>query len=246
MLPSSRLGTNNTHTRAHAACFFRSRAACLRLKLHSSYARPAPNPTPTKAGHALRLNSRTEKTTPNPRPRVDLTRRLERQWSHYKGDLCQRKIVLRAAGQMSRADAIGSVYLLVEERFAHRPGNGAGLRAGDGGFGHCGCSAAHHVSSYAFTRRGGSSSTYLLDSIGASGSNNRAAMSFEGSWVRSRCTRISRRNAVNWSQPVPKAVRGPWLDRDELLWQNSRNFGAGAGKSRGATPLIASSIDPQA
>lgn len=66
----------------HAACFFKSRAACLRLKLHSSYARPAPKPTPTNAGHALRLNSSTEKTTPKPRPRVDLTRRFERQRSH--------------------------------------------------------------------------------------------------------------------------------------------------------------------
>lgn len=35
------------------------------------------------AGHALRLNSSTEKTTPKPRPREDLIRRLERQRSHY-------------------------------------------------------------------------------------------------------------------------------------------------------------------
>lgn len=64
------------------ACFLMSRAACLRLELHSSYARPPPNPRPTMAGHDLRLNSSTEKTTPKPRPRVDFIRRLERQRSH--------------------------------------------------------------------------------------------------------------------------------------------------------------------
>lgn len=64
------------------ACFLMSLAACFRLKLHSSYARPAPKPTPTNAGHALRLNKRTEKTTPKPSPRVDLTRRLDRHRSH--------------------------------------------------------------------------------------------------------------------------------------------------------------------
>lgn len=61
----------------------RSLEACFRLQLHSSYARPAPKPTPTQAGHALRLKSRTEKTTPNPRPREDLMSMLERQRSHY-------------------------------------------------------------------------------------------------------------------------------------------------------------------
>lgn len=64
------------------ALFFRSRAACFRLKLHSSYARPAPKPAPMKAGHALRRNRITEKTTPKPRPMEDLTRRLDRQRSH--------------------------------------------------------------------------------------------------------------------------------------------------------------------
>ena len=66
------------------ACFRISRDACFRLQLHSSYARPAPKPTPTHAGHALRLKRRTEKTTPKPRPSVDLTARLERQRSHLK------------------------------------------------------------------------------------------------------------------------------------------------------------------
>ncbi len=61
----------------------RSRAACFRLKLHSSYARPAPKPAPMKAGQALRRNRMTEKTTPNPRPMLDLTRRFDRQRSHY-------------------------------------------------------------------------------------------------------------------------------------------------------------------
>lgn len=71
------------------ACFLISLAACFRLELHSSYARPAPKPTPMNAGHALRLNRRTEKTTPKPRPRVDLTRRLDRQWSHYKNKMSE-------------------------------------------------------------------------------------------------------------------------------------------------------------
>lgn len=61
----------------------RSRAACFRLKLHSSYARPAPKPAPMKAGQALRRNRMTEKTTPNPRPMLDLTRRFDRQRSHW-------------------------------------------------------------------------------------------------------------------------------------------------------------------
>ena len=63
-----------------------------RLKLHSSYARPAPKPTPANAGQALRLNRMTEKTTPKPRPRVDLTRRFERQRSHYKDDCQTRRL----------------------------------------------------------------------------------------------------------------------------------------------------------
>ena len=64
------------------ACFLISLAACFRLKLHSSYARPAPKPTPTNAGHALRLNRSTENTTPKPSPRVDLTSRFDRHRSH--------------------------------------------------------------------------------------------------------------------------------------------------------------------
>jgi hypothetical protein len=37
----------------------------------SSQARPAPKPRPTQAGQALRLNRRTEKTTPKERPREE-------------------------------------------------------------------------------------------------------------------------------------------------------------------------------
>ena len=48
----------------------------------SSQARPAPKPSPTNAGHALRLNSRTEKMTPKERPREDRTRKDEIAWSH--------------------------------------------------------------------------------------------------------------------------------------------------------------------
>lgn len=43
----------------------------------SSQARPAPTPNPTHAGHALRLNKRTEKTTPKDRPRVERMRNEE-------------------------------------------------------------------------------------------------------------------------------------------------------------------------
>jgi len=83
------------------ACFLISRAACLRLELHSSYARPPPNPRPTMAGHDLRLNSSTEKTTPKPRPRVDFIRRLERQRSHFsfkRASLTGRETVLGGGG----------------------------------------------------------------------------------------------------------------------------------------------------
>jgi hypothetical protein len=52
--------------------------------LHSSYARPPPNPNPTHAGHALLLNSRTEKTTPKDRPSDERIRRDERQRSHCR------------------------------------------------------------------------------------------------------------------------------------------------------------------
>ena len=40
----------------------------------SSHALPAPNPKPTQAGQALRLNKSTERTTPNESPRDDLIR----------------------------------------------------------------------------------------------------------------------------------------------------------------------------
>ena len=49
----------------------------------SSKALPPPKPSPTQAGHALRLNSRTEKTTPKDRPRVERMRKEEIAWSHY-------------------------------------------------------------------------------------------------------------------------------------------------------------------
>ena len=48
----------------------------------SSQALPAPKPNPTHAGHALRLNRRTEKTTPKERPRVDRIRKDDIAWSH--------------------------------------------------------------------------------------------------------------------------------------------------------------------
>lgn len=51
---------------------------------HSSQALPAPNPKPTKAGQALRLNRRTEKMTPKEAPRVERMRRVLRQVSHCR------------------------------------------------------------------------------------------------------------------------------------------------------------------
>jgi hypothetical protein len=60
-----------------------STLCCRLLTLsHSSHARPAPKPRPTNAGHARRLNKRTEKTTPNERPRPERMRNEERQRSH--------------------------------------------------------------------------------------------------------------------------------------------------------------------
>lgn len=114
----------------YALGLFRSLAACLKLKLHSSYARPAPNPAPMKAGHALRLNRRTEKTTPNPRPRVDFTRRLERQRSH-----CEELNV--SVSCIFQSDKLRRwYYLLVKQGLAHGPRNGARGRVVRG-LGHC-------------------------------------------------------------------------------------------------------------
>ncbi len=48
----------------------------------SSYALPAPNPSPTQAGHALRLKRRTENTIPNERPREERIRKEEMVRSH--------------------------------------------------------------------------------------------------------------------------------------------------------------------
>lgn len=49
----------------------------------SSQARPAPKPRPTQAGHALRLNKRTEKITPNDRPREERMIMEDMARSHY-------------------------------------------------------------------------------------------------------------------------------------------------------------------
>lgn len=48
----------------------------------SSHALPAPNPVPNQTGHALRLNSRTEKMTPNEKPRPDRITPLDNARSH--------------------------------------------------------------------------------------------------------------------------------------------------------------------
>lgn len=75
---------------------FSSCDACFRLQLHSSYALPAPKPTPTNAGHALRRNRRTEKTTPNPRPRVDFMSMLEMQRSHCRNSTLATRSMVEA------------------------------------------------------------------------------------------------------------------------------------------------------
>ena len=51
----------------------------IRTLSHSSHALPAPKPSPDHTGHALRLNSSTEKITPNDAPRVLRMRRVLRQ-----------------------------------------------------------------------------------------------------------------------------------------------------------------------
>ena len=99
-------------------CFLRSLAACFKLQLHSSYARPEPNPSPTNAGHALRLNNNTEKTMPKPRPMVDLTRRFDKHRSHCESSVrtlhgpyasleCRSTFSLRSASLTGRATALG-------------------------------------------------------------------------------------------------------------------------------------------
>lgn len=57
-------------------------APLLKVASASSQALPAPKPNPTQAGHALRLNRRTEKTTPKESPKVDRIRREDIVWSH--------------------------------------------------------------------------------------------------------------------------------------------------------------------
>lgn len=54
----------------------------LKSASHSAYPLPAPNPSPTQAGHARLRKISTEKTIPKPAPSVDLMRRFERQRSH--------------------------------------------------------------------------------------------------------------------------------------------------------------------
>ncbi len=54
----------------------------LSLPSASSQALPAPKPSPTQAGHALRLKRRTENTTPKERPRDERMRKEEMAWSH--------------------------------------------------------------------------------------------------------------------------------------------------------------------
>ena len=129
------------------ACLLISLDACFRLELHSSYARPAPNPAPTNAGHARRLNKSTEKTTPKPRPREDLMMALERQKSHclfgwsaavYRSIAAERGWFRERAG---RSGLGCKTDLLVEKRLANGPGDrarrgrrGRGLRRR---VGHC-------------------------------------------------------------------------------------------------------------
>lgn len=77
-----RTSAQQTGTSTFYALAFR--AVLTKLELHSSYDLPAPKPNPTKAGHARRLKRRTEKTTPNPRPREERISIDERQRSHYR------------------------------------------------------------------------------------------------------------------------------------------------------------------
>jgi len=88
--------------------------------LHSSYARPAPNPAPTKTGHALLLNSSTEKTTPKPTPREDRTRSEDRQRSHY---ITVNWTFAKSPNPIIWMDSMTSrrgAHLLVQQSFRHR------------------------------------------------------------------------------------------------------------------------------
>lgn len=73
---------------------------------HSSHALPAPKPRPTNAGHARRLNRRTEKTTPNETPRPERMSIEERQRSHCRYVL---------AG-LSEIDSLPLICLLYRDR----------------------------------------------------------------------------------------------------------------------------------
>lgn len=74
----------------------------------SSQALPAPNPNPTHAGHALRLNRRTEKTMPKEAPRVERMRKEEIAWSHFE----------RPNQQSLIGIGDGAVYFVIEQCLA--------------------------------------------------------------------------------------------------------------------------------
>jgi hypothetical protein len=107
---------------------------------HSSQARPAPNPSPTMAGHARRLKRRTEKTTPKPRPRPERIIIDERQRSHCAHAVSQ---CVPYVCHWPSGERIGSGrYLFVEQSLAH---GARGARDGGrdlGGFVGHGCGVA--------------------------------------------------------------------------------------------------------
>lgn len=91
----------------------------------SSYARPAPKPRPTQAGQALRLKSRTERTTPKPRPMEERTIKDEMARSHYEfKDWVSRNGPIEVIRHSKRASLLPSTidqlaYLFIEESLAH-------------------------------------------------------------------------------------------------------------------------------
>lgn len=90
------------------------RASCTSfLPSASSQALPAPKPSPTQAGHALRLKRRTEKTTPKERPRDERMRKEERAWSHCDYMVVSHDITGRS---QSKEYQVVTIYTCIETR----------------------------------------------------------------------------------------------------------------------------------
>lgn len=130
-------------------------------------------------------------------------------------------------GEIVCANGLWVWYLLVEERFAHGPGNGAGLRAGDGGFGHGGRSATDRVSSCVSLVAVAAPPLTFRTQLGSISDQSSCEE------LRGRLGDVKlHENQPAKCQPVPKAVRELSLDWDEVAAEFQK-FWRSAGKSRG-------------